>query len=488
MLTAKALDDYTDTIQELAALLRRMEYTEPTLAEWLRVGPAIDFSTAMRPVHDRRLQDNTGVVGLIRLLLLSLPMATTDAAALLAPVDLDDLVALELIAFDGDEVRPLVCISPYSDLLLAHDIDTGELAHDHVLGPHGTAAMVDGLTIRRPARRALDIGTGCGFQALLAASHCDEVVATDINPRTVLFGEFNARLNGLANIEFRVGDMLEPVAGEQFDLVVANPPFVISPSTEYVFRDGGLEGDGLSETLIRALPDLLLDGGIGHVVCNWILRGDQEWMEPPVAWAADRGCDLLVVQHEATDPVGYAAAWNERLAPESERFAATLDVWCEYYRVLGVDAIVSGGVVVRKRTSGRNWVRTLVAAAPATRGGGTQIERILAAATEPLGHDEDVLGRRYVLAKHHRLEQRLVYQDTHYQVDTAHLHLDEGFGLRGDVDPPVLMIVLQLDGSTTLRELVAAMAAENDTDAAHLGGAASGAVRTLYELGFVLLA
>jgi methylase of polypeptide subunit release factors len=70
----------------------------------------------------------------------------------------------------------------------------------------------------------LDFGTGNGIQALLAAHHCHEVVATDVNPRALVFAAFNAALNGIDNISFRKGSLFDPVAYETFDLIVCNPP------------------------------------------------------------------------------------------------------------------------------------------------------------------------------------------------------------------------------------------------------------------------
>ena len=64
-------------------------------------------------------------------------------------------------------------------------------------------------------------------------------------------------LNGVDNVETRAGSFFEPVAGEQFDLVVANPPYVVSPETAYLFRDGGMRGDGVSELVVRGIPQRL---------------------------------------------------------------------------------------------------------------------------------------------------------------------------------------------------------------------------------------
>ena len=107
------------------------------------------------------------------------------------------------------------------------------------------------LTVRRPVARALDVGTGNGIQALLASRHAEHVVATDVNERALAFARFNLALNGVSNVELRQGSFLEPVEGERFDLVVANPPYVISPESSFVFRDSGLGRDRVSELVVR---------------------------------------------------------------------------------------------------------------------------------------------------------------------------------------------------------------------------------------------
>ena len=81
--------------------------------------------------------------------------------------------------------------------------------------------------MRGSGERALDLCTGNGIQAILLAAHADSVVATDVNARALAYTSFNAALNGVDNVETRLGSFLDPVDGERFELVVANPPYVV---------------------------------------------------------------------------------------------------------------------------------------------------------------------------------------------------------------------------------------------------------------------
>ena len=88
---------------------------------------------------------------------------------------------------------------PHGDYVVASDAAPdagGDLPYDHVPGIQSPSVTLAKLAVRRPCARALDLGTGCGIQALLAARHAERVVATDVNPRALGFAAFNAALNG----------------------------------------------------------------------------------------------------------------------------------------------------------------------------------------------------------------------------------------------------------------------------------------------------
>ena len=154
---------------------------------------------------------------------------------------------------------------------------------DYVATVTAPSAILAGLTVRTPVRSALDVGTGSGVQAIWAARHCERVVAVDVNRRALNIAAFNARLNGIENIELREGSLFEPVADERFDLVLCNAPYVISPDTRYAFRDGGVASDGFSERLVRETPEHLEEGGFAHLLIGWLLQGD-DWAARPRSW------------------------------------------------------------------------------------------------------------------------------------------------------------------------------------------------------------
>ncbi len=77
-----------------------------------------------------------------------------------------------------------------------------------------------------PGATVLDMGTGSGVGAVFAAQWAGCVVAVDINPAAVRCARINALLNQVDDrVEVRQGDLFEPVRGEQFDVVLFNPPF-----------------------------------------------------------------------------------------------------------------------------------------------------------------------------------------------------------------------------------------------------------------------
>ena len=225
------------------------------------------------------------------------------------------------------------------------------------MGVSGTTLYLANATIRPQSRRTLDLGTGSGYQALLAAAHSQHVLATDRNPRAVTITRFNALLSRITNVEVAISDLFESIDGPRFDLIVANPPFVVSPDNSLQFRDSGLQGDEISERLVRGGSGLPRRGGLRSGSLR-LGAGRRTGLE---------GADRLLDQPLGMRCLDHAHLQPDRrirrsLAPPGRCFrpgdvAAAFDRWMAYYQQLGIEAIDTALIVLRRRSGGTNWIR-----------------------------------------------------------------------------------------------------------------------------------
>ncbi len=219
-------------------------------------GSAQDQRASERPagevvVFERRLADQTPLAILMRLFLIGSTVDRAHLQASLPDVPIEELARLgSLVEASVDGIRSTMPrIIPHGDIVIACDRNYYGDAQSHeadvVTGVNSPATLLADLTVRSQVEKALDLGTGGGIQALLVANHSSKVVAVDINPRALYFAELNAGLNRVENIELRLGSWFEPVKGERFDLITANPPYVISPDSTFIYRDSGMPADSL---------------------------------------------------------------------------------------------------------------------------------------------------------------------------------------------------------------------------------------------------
>ncbi|HKR55466.1 MAG TPA: class I SAM-dependent methyltransferase, partial [Gemmatimonadales bacterium] len=267
------------TDPEGCAILRKVlvdaDYSHDGLTKALGVSTYASTPLTEFPVLLKALAPGTPLSILIQCFLLGYPVGANDLERVVRPLTLKRLESLGVIKLEAGGASPLVRIRPYRGYLFAADRRPKEIAditRDFVLEINPTSEHLADITPRRRVASALDIGSGCGVLSILAAAHCDKVVATDINPRALNYTAFNAQLNGFANIECVEGSLLDPVAGRTFDLIMSNPPFVISPDSEYLFRDSGWPVDSYCRELVRRMPAALNEGGIAVVICDWALR------------------------------------------------------------------------------------------------------------------------------------------------------------------------------------------------------------------------
>ena len=185
------------------------------------------------------------------------------------------------------------------------------LPEDHVLGVGGASLTLAALQLPTPAapRRSTSAPDAASRRCVRGATST-HVVATDISARALRFTRLNALLNGVDGIETRLGSLFDPVAGEQFDRIVSNPPFVITPRVEgvpaYEYRDGGMAGDDLVAAVRAGVGAHLAPGGVAQLLGNWESHAASVrdstacagWVE-----ASPVPLDAWVVERETLDPL-----------------------------------------------------------------------------------------------------------------------------------------------------------------------------------------
>lgn len=354
----------------LREALTAADFTYDAVADLL--GPEAHAALARNETTPglRRTRGGTPLETLVRLFLLQMPVSL--AAAEQALPGLIDRLAVEgFVEQSVGEVAARLDVRPYgtdaghlwvvSDLTPGLDGAATRVGGDHVLGISPASTSLAQLTVREDVGSALDLGTGCGVQALHLAAHTRRVVATDVNARALRLARFNAELNGLdERIEVRDGSFFAPVAGERFDLIATNPPFVISPATgeRLVYRDSGLPGDRVVEDIVRTAPAHLTEGGWCQVLGNWVISRERPWDERLASWIAP-DCDALVVQREVVDPSAYVELWLKDAGQHPATGAVDLgeyqrryDTWLSWFEEQGVEAIGFGWINVRTGATG----------------------------------------------------------------------------------------------------------------------------------------
>lgn len=296
---------------------------------------------------------------LIRLFLLQQGVPE-DAAGV--ALDVDALVAGEVLERSGDEVRALVDIRPYdspddgatgylvSDLTPGMDSATSATRPDYVLGASPASLTLAQLVVRDEVGTALDLGTGCGVQALHLARHCGRVVGTDLNTRALECARLTAELSGV-EVDLRHGSLYEPVAGERFDLIVSNPPYVMSPpdgdDARLTYREGTHTADGLVEAVVWGAADHLNPGGTAQFLVNWAITAGQPWEERLRGWVEGTGLDCWVIERERMDRFSYIELWlTDAGLAGSPQWRPAYERWLAYFDELGIEEVGMGWILL----------------------------------------------------------------------------------------------------------------------------------------------
>ncbi|MEY2850080.1 MAG: hypothetical protein RI885_2747 [Actinomycetota bacterium] len=445
---------------------------------------------------------------------LGLPTDAAALAAALPSLGVPGAVGLGLVAAEGSLLVPLMHLHPYGAVdgsgvvswWIASDLGEsavgGPLRVDHVLGVGGASSTLSGLMIGEPVDSALDLGTGCGIQAMHAARHARRVVATDISERALFYAAMNAELNGIRSIEFRLGSLFEPVAGERFDQIVSNPPFVVTPRgvdvPMYEYRDGGMAGDSLLAAVVSQVADHLTVGGTAQLLGNWEHHPDADGLDRVATWVAEGGdddanldapgLDLWAIERDRQDPALYAATWirdgGRRGARETEDLTG---LWLDDFEARSVTAVGFGYLLLRRGGGGLRRLERLDGALGHNATGlGAIVAAGFAAHDRLAATSDDALFRSHLAVASDVTEHRHYWPgDEHPTVMT--LQQGGGFGRAVALDTELAAFVGACDGDLPAGAISDAIADLLQTDAAALRLHLLPSMRELVLTGFLLI-
>ena len=484
------------TSSDRPSLATGADSTSP-VANAAQAGDVADYKVAVltalfilgEPVSAAALETalpRTGVAGALSIGLV-VPTQTASGEQHYAP-------AVDLRPHEAQDAHGSVRWWVASDL---GELVTGQvLAPDHVLGIGRAGLTLAALTPRGPVETALDLGVGCGIQTLYLLRHARQVVATDISARALEFTAFNVALAGVdsTRVQLRQGNLLEPVAGQRFDLIVSNPPFVITPpSVRQVglplmeYRDAG---GPILPALVRGLEDHLNPDGVAVMLGNWEHREGTSWRTSVNQWIG-KSLDAWIIQREVQDPVEYAAMWlrDGGLTPERSglAFENALAAWQEDFELRQVSGVGMGYLVFHAAgAAGEPW-RVLEEVPTSGQGAlGEHVAQVIAAHEALRGLDDaQVAALKLRTASGLSKEEAL----TPTPVPTAPvIRQAEGFGRVIAVGmPEVALLSASDEGLLTVAQIAAAVASLTSEDPAAILADMVAATRTFAHAGMVTI-
>jgi methylase of polypeptide subunit release factors len=429
---------------------------------------------------------------LVRLLLLGAVEPHAAVAAALAPLAPADAAAAGLLEPRGDGWVAALDLRPHGDdggdWWVLSDLDRRRQARDHVTGAGAASLTLASATVRRPVGTLLDLGTGCGVQALHASRHAGALTATDLAPRALAMAAATFALNGL-DVELLAGPWLEPVAGRRFDQIVSNPPFVPGPArVDLVYRDSGQDGDAALAALVRALPEHLAPCGVAQLLGSWLHVRGQDWPDRVRSWLPP-GVDAWVVQREVADPALHVGTWQRDAGLDLASPAARDQAgrWLDWMAARRVDAVGFGFLTLR-RTSEEPTVVFEDLRGDLDGALGPEVAGWLDRVAWLAAHRSDgaLLGARLALAPSAILERYAVPGPEGWSEVAAAVARSDGPGWRHEVDEVAAALLAGCRGDLALGELVELLAFAHDRPVDALVAAGLPAVRELVRHGVLV--
>lgn len=427
---------------------------------------------------------------LIRFWLLGRPVAATTIRPLLGCPDA--LVQAGLIHANGDQWQAAVELKPHGSQARSGWICSDQTpldgrivppSEDFVLGASPASTTLAQLVPPGHYGTVLDLGTGCGIQGLHLDA--DQLVATDLNQRALDLARISLGLSEVT-ADLRLGSLYEPVAGERFDLIVTNPPYVISPPRpgRLIYRDGGFAGDDLMREVVTGAAAHLNPGGVLVVLGNWAIT-DRPWDERLAEWITPTGCDALVLQREVLDPYEYIELWlaDAGLAGRAE-YLPRYRQWLDYFADSGITSVGLGWLVLRRAERAQPEVRFEDWPHAVHQPVGTAFADFFAAVDDARAPEAEFWARCW--RQHPELTQETFGEPG--AADPEHLVLRQGYGFGRAMEPGTALaaVVGACDGELPLAALVTAVSGLLEVGSQELADDLLPRLRELVALGYLV--
>lgn len=361
----------------------------------------------------------------------------------------------------------------------------GARRSDHVLGLGGATKLLGDITIRRPVESALEIGTGCGVHALSLASHSQNVTATDISERALQFAALNARLNGI-DVEFLLGDMFQPVADRSFDLITANPPFVIAtPGAGWTYRDAGRDGDGLGAELAAIARTKLRPGGIMQYLANWLEVKGEKSEDRVASWFPDQGVRVWAVEREQLDPLDYVRTWQRDSGgnPTPQETAE----WLNWFKDHKVEGIGFGFITIEAIDGPSDVVCDGVSHSVESPWSERILERLTERATLTSMEPEGLLDAKLEVKPGVKLQQEANLGDEGWDVEKQSLRNTKGLRYSDEIDPLMVTLLASCTGTVPLRLQIELLGQQFDGEPEVIFAGLYPQIRRLIDRGYLQL-
>ena len=304
------------------------------------------------------------------------------------------------------------------------------------------------------------------------------------------FADFNAQLNCIENIAVREGSLFDPVAKEHFDLIISNPPFVISPSTRFLFRDAMMRGDQFCRELIRLAASFLNEGGYCQLQCNCVHQTGDDWKKESLnRWFEGLRCDVLVWVLRTEDISDYAMTWIVGTeAQDVDELPQIYERWMDFYHKQGIEAVSYLLVTLRRTDRKCSW--TCIDDTPRRIVGPCAHELLTAFAVQdgcgPNLNGNDLLDKRLQLNADVRIQQTHAMTSAGLRVVATQLQKTRGSQFVVQVEPQIGGFAARCDGNRCVREILSEMMAALGETEELPGTDVTRVIRTLLNRGILV--